>query len=135
MFAREGGIFERIEREDAHVKSASAFCDLFADSSQTNDTDRGATDLATQQEERTPGLPLTVTDVGYRLWNSSRGSQQQRPGVIGGRVGQHLRGVADKHTALGGRGDVDVVVADREVRDYAQTRVPVEHGTIDLIGK
>ena len=91
MFARERGIFERIEREDAHIKSPSAFCDLLADSSQTDDTDRGPTDLATEQEERTPGLPLAITDVGYRLWNAARGSEQQRPGVIGGRVGQHLR--------------------------------------------
>ena len=135
MVAREGGIFEWVEREDAHVESARPFCDLLADASQANDTDRRPADLSTEQEAGTPGLPLAITDIGHRLGNAARGGEQQRPGVIGGRVGQHIRGVADKHTALAGRRDVDVVVADREVRDDAQTRVPVEHGAIDAIGE
>ena len=100
MFAREVVVFEWIERQDAHIESPGAFCDLLADSSQADDTDRRPADLSTEQEERTPGLPLAVTDIGDRLWNAARGREQQRPGVIGGRVRQHVGSVADKHTAL-----------------------------------
>jgi hypothetical protein len=133
MFTRECGIFEWVEREDAHVESASPFGDLLADPSQSHDTDRGAADLATEQEEGTPGLPLAITDVLHRLRNTTRRGEQQSPGVIGRCVGQHVGRIADKHAALRGSGDVDVVIADREIRDYAQIRMSVEHGPIDVI--
>src|SRR5215211_274617 len=75
MFLRELGIFERIKGKDAHIESPSAFCHLLPDSSQTDDTDRGATDLATEQEERTPRLPFALADIGDRLWDAARGSE------------------------------------------------------------
>ena len=135
MFAREVAVFEWVEREDAHIESPGAFCDLLADPSQADDPDRCPAHLSTEQEEGTPGLPLAVTDIGHRLGNAARGGEQQRPGVIRGGVRQHVRSVADEHAALAGRGDVDVVVADREVRDDAQTGVPVEDRAIDAIGE
>ena len=55
-----------------------------------------------------------------RLREPPGGRQHQRDGEVGGRVGEHVRGVADRDPSGRRRVDVDVVGADREVGDRPQ---------------
>ncbi len=55
-----------------------------------------------------------------RLGQPARRGQQQRERQVRGRVGEHIRRVADRDASPRGRGEVDVVVADRVVGDRSQ---------------
>jgi len=63
---------------------------------------------------------------------SSRG-QEQRPGQIGGRIGEHSRSRGDLDTSSSSLGDVDVVEADCEVRNHSELRSNIEKSAIDSI--
>ena len=84
--------------------------------------ERRAVDIGAQQQHRTPRPPAAVADVAVALGQPSRGGHQQRPGQVGGRLGQDARRVADGDPPPGARRDVDVVEADGVVADDLELR-------------
>ena len=67
-----------------------------------------------------PAGPAAGAHQALRLAQPPCRRQHQRHRQLGGRVREHVGGVRDDHAALAARLDVDVVVADREVRDHPQ---------------
>ena len=63
---------------------------------------------------------VAAADQPLAFANAPRDAEDQRPGQIGGRVGQHVRRVGHDDAALARGRDVDVVVADGGVRDDLQ---------------
>ena len=53
--------------------------------------------------------------------------------MVGGRFGEHIRRVANQDAALGGRGHVDVIVADGDIGDHFQIGRSVQYGRIHPI--
>ena len=67
-------------------------------------------------------MPLSAAYQLFAFAQSSRDRQHERDSEIGGSVGQHIGRIGDEDAELGGRGDIDVVVADRAVGYNAQIR-------------
>ena len=78
------------------------------------------------------GLP--APDQALALAEAPGRHQDQREREVGGRLGQHAGRVREPHAALRAGRDVDVVVADGDVRDHLQLRAGgVEEGPVDAV--
>ena len=73
--------------------------------------------------------------AALRLRQPARGAEQQREGQVGGGVGEHVGGVADRDPARRAAVEVDVVVADRVVGDRPQLRRAVHQLGVDAVGQ
>ena len=79
-----------------------------------------------------PG-PLRA-DQALALAQAAGRHQDERERDVGGRIGEDAGRVREAHAARRAGRDVDVVVADRDVRDDAQLRPGgVEEGVVDAI--
>mgnify|MGYP000297763730 CR=1 FL=1 len=93
--------------------------------------------LPPQQTEGTAYVePLTDRERDVlRLGHPPRRREQERPGHLGGGVGEHAGGVGDHHAAFGGAGDVDVVEAHGVVGEALGAFRGVKHdGVLPLCG-
>ena len=88
-----------------------------------------------EHEVERPALPLAPAHQALAFRQPPRDRQDQRPGEIGDRLGQHVRRVGDDDAARPRVGDVDVVVADGDVRDRLQRRRGVDDGPVDRVGE
>ena len=73
---------------------------------------------------REPTATSTLAHHGVTLDHPAGDREDQRPGEIGGGVGEHAGSVGDEDAPLGRRRDVDVVEADRHVGDDPQMPPP-----------
>ena len=113
---------------DLHIEAASALGHGAADAAHTQYAEPLAADLGAQQPGRRPGRPRRLAHHRLARAGLSRRPQQEEHRHIRGGVGQHVGGVGDGDAALGGRGDVDVIVADREGGDGGDGfRKPCDH--------
>ncbi len=111
-------------------------CGLAADPSRTDDQHRLALEaLAEHELERElPRLPSAHETVALRHPAQQRQHQRQRE--LRGRAREHVGRVRDHDAAAAGRIEVDVVHADRVVRDDLQLRPrSVEIGVVDRDGE
>jgi hypothetical protein len=69
-----------------------------------------------------------------RMPNAPRDPENQRPGQVGGRVGQHAGRIRDDHPAVARGRRVDVVIAYGGVRDDLQLGARVDDRLVDGIG-
>ena len=97
--------------------------------------DRGAVQVAAEHEPRLPGAPLARADDRLALGEPPRDAQHQREREVRGRLGEHAGRVADRNPAGGGRLHVDVVHADRVVRDRPQARRGLDQLGVHRIGE
>ena len=74
-------------------------------------------DVGAPQQVPLPLLPLTRAREVVGLDDTPCRRHQQGPREVGGRLGEDVRGVGDDDPPAARRGDVDVVVADSDVRD------------------
>ena len=88
-----------------------------------------------EHEVERPPLPAAAPNQPIAFGDAPRDAEDQRPGEIGGRLGQHVRRVGDDDAALARRGDVDVVVADGDVRNDLQVAAGVDHRAVDRVGQ
>ena len=80
-----------------------------------------------QDQARRPDQPLALAEA-------AGGHQHERHRDVGCGVGQHAGRVRHDHTERRAGGDVDVVVADRDVRDDPELRPGgVEEGLVDAV--
>ena len=75
-----------------------------------------------------PNQPLAFPDA-------SRDRQDERPRELGGRLREHVRRVRDDDAARACGGNIDVVVADGDVRHDFEIGRRVEHVGVDRIGQ
>ena len=76
--------------------------------------------VAAEQQLRAPRPPATGAHIAIAFRNAPRRGHEQRPGQVRGRLGQDAGRVADRDAAPRARRDVDVVEADRVVRNDLQ---------------
>jgi hypothetical protein len=118
-----------------HVEAAGAASHGLTDAAIADDPQRRAVDLRSQIPSRLPGQPVAIQDGLHRGQQLAGGRQQQREREIGGRVGENVRGVAERDAACPEGFDVDVVVAHRVVGDRLQARAPFEQPLVYAIGE
>ncbi len=122
--------------QDAHPEAPRTPRDLPADAPEPDDAQRRARDVATQQQQRSPGHPAVVAHEGVGLGDAPRDRQQQREREVRGRLREHARRIAHRDAATRARGDIDVVVADREVADDLELRPGgVQQLVVDPVGQ
>ena len=122
--------------QDRHPEPLGTPRHGLADPPEADDPERRSVDVRTQQQQRTPRPPLAVADVSIALRQPTCGRHQQRPGEIGGGLGQDARRVADRDPAPGAGRDIDVVEADRVVADHLQRRAGgIQQLVIDPVGQ
>ncbi len=68
-----------------------------------------------------------------RLRDAARDGEQQRPGEVRRRLGQHAGRIRDWNAQRGRRGDIDVVEADGVVGDAAQPGRGFEQRAVDAL--
>ena len=82
-----------------------------------------AAQLHAEHEVERPALPLPAPNRAAPLRRSAGSTREdQRPGQLRGRFGEHVGRVRDDHAAGLHRRHVDVVVADRDVGDDLKVR-------------
>ena len=122
--------------QDGHVEATGSLGHLASDAAEADDADRGVVDVGAEQEQRAPGPPLAGPDVVVALRQAPGGGHQERPGEVGGRLGQDAGRVADGDAAARAGRHVDVVEADGEVADDPQAGTRgVEQLVVDPIGE
>ena len=116
-----GGGARDVVIEDPHVEAEGAPRDGAPDPSEAQHTERFAVDVETPEKVPLPALPRAGTRVTIRLRHAPGRRHEEGPREIRGGIGEDVRGVGNRDaTALRSR-DVDVVVADGNVRDDLQT--------------
>ena len=88
-------------------------------------------DVGAPEEVPLPRLPLAGARVAVRLHDAARRRHEQGPGEVGGGLGEDVRRVRDDHLPALCRGDVDVVVANRDVGDDLEGRRRRQHLIVD----
>jgi hypothetical protein len=76
-----------------------------------------------------------LAHVAVRGNDVSGDGHDERPGEIGGGIGENARGVGHGKPELGGGGDVDVVEPDGVVGDAEELRPGLEGLAIDPLGE
>ena len=76
-----------------------------------------ALQAAAEEEEHAPLPRLAGADDAFALAESASRHEEEAERDVGGRLGEHAGRVRRDDTALAARRDVDVVVADGDVRD------------------
>ena len=101
--------------EHPHVEPDRTPCDLESDTTHAYDAERRAEDILAEVVERMPRSPVARTHGAFALADTTGRRQQQGPCGVGGRVSQHLRGVADGNAASRGIGNIDIVESDGQL--------------------
>ena len=93
-------------------------------------------DVRPEQEHRPPRLPAAGANVAVALRDTPGGGHDQRPRKIRGRLGQDAGRVPDRDPPPGAGWHVDVVEADRVVRDDLEPGARgVEQLVVDPVGQ
>jgi hypothetical protein len=122
--------------EDGHPEAHRPAGDGLPDPPEADDADRRAVDVRPQQEHRAPGLPAAGPDVTITLGEPPPGGHEQGEGKVGGRVREDPWCVPDRDAPTSAGGHVDVVEADRVVRDDLELRPrPIEELVVDPVGE
>ena len=105
-----------------------------ADLAEPDDPERLSLQARAEHEEHAPRPRPAGADQALGLAQPPRRRQDQREREVGGGVGQHAGRVGAHHPAGGARRHVDVVVADRDVRDHPQAGPGgVQEGVVDAV--
>jgi hypothetical protein len=93
-------------------------------------------DVRSKEQERSPRLPVALSDEPVPLRQATGRCHEQRPGKIRGRLRQNARRIADRTPRRAHCRDIDVVEADRVIADDAELRSSrIEELIVDLVGQ
>ena len=107
--------------EHAHVEAERSSGYRPSDPAEADDAERLAIDVVAPEEVPLPAGPLPRARETVGRDDASRGSHEQGPREVGGRLRQHVGGIGHHDPArLAGR-HIDVVEADRHVADGLQS--------------
>ena len=120
----------------ADAKRRGARGDGAADPAEADDPELLAAQLGAEHEIERPGLPASAPHQAVAFGDTAHDAENQRPGEIGGGLGEHVGRVGDDHAQLARRVHVDVVDADRHRRHHLEVWQPgLEHGAIHGVGQ
>ena len=95
-----------------------------------------ASQFHAQHVVQRPATPGTGADDAFTFAQAARHRQDQRPGEVGARIGQHVGRVGDRHAARAAGRHVDVVVAHRDGgHDLHLRSRRVKHRHVDGVGE
>ena len=97
---------------DLHPECRRARRDGAADAADADQPELLAAQLRAEHEVERPAFPLAAPHQPLAFRQAPRDREDQRPGEVGHRLGQHIRRVGDDDAARPRVGNVDVVVAD-----------------------
>jgi hypothetical protein len=86
--------------------------DRLTDPSHSHNAHAAPSDGGAEELGWCPPGPLPATNQSVSFDNPPRGRQQQRPGEVGGRVGEHIWGIGDHDAPPLSRIQINVIVAD-----------------------
>jgi len=115
----------RVEQH-AHPESLRAPRHRASDAAITEDAQGALPQVAPEEHGRRPAAELARPHHPLAFAHAPREREDQRPGQIGRRVGEHVRGIGHPDAAGGAGRDVDVVVSDSVIGDDAQPRGGLE---------
>ena len=118
---------------DPHAEGGAASRHGTPEPAIPHDAELLAAQFGAQQEIKGPALPPAGADDAFGLAQPPRDGEDQREGEVRRGVGEHIGGVGDDNASRTCRRDVDVVVADRHVRDHAEVASRLDDGGIDGI--
>jgi hypothetical protein len=122
--------------EDRHAEPGGPPGHRLADAAQADHPQGLAVDLEAEEELRPPDPRLLGPQVPVPLGDPPGRGQQQRPGQVGGGLGDHVGGVGGQHPPGRARLQVEVVVADGEVGHHPQPGAgPLQQLAVDPVGQ
>ena len=121
---------------DGHAERRRLVGDRAADAADADEAELLAAQLHAEHVVERPAAPRAGAHHALAFAEPPRDREDQAPGEIGARVGQHVGRVGDGDAARAAGRHVDVVVADRDVGDDLQLRARgIEHRGIDRVGQ
>ena len=114
---------ERVVRDDAHLEAGRPARDLRANTTDADEAQRLAAQLAADELR---ARPLAGADAAVRVGDAPQQRQCERDRVFGRGHDVAERCVHDVHAVGGRRGDVDVVHANAGAADHRETRSGIE---------
>ncbi len=117
--------------QDAEPERQRTASYRLADPARAEQPKRPATQLEAEQLFRVPAGPLPSAHQVHPLDQVARGREDERPGKVSRGFGEHARCVGDEHVAHLGGDEIDVVIADGDVRDDTKVREMLELGSTD----
>ena len=140
--AIEGDVFgagqvdiARLRVDDAHAEDGRPRGNGASDATDADEPELLPVQLGAEHEIERPAFPRAAADNALAFSKPARDGENQRPGEVGNRLGQHVGRVGDDDTARRRVSDVDVVEADRNIGDDLQLRRGVDHRAIDCVGQ
>ena len=106
--------------QDAHAEAGGPPGHRPPDAAVADEAERGAVHVAAEVLVDAPAVPAVLAQVGLGVVREARRREHQEEREVGGGLVEHAGRVAHRDPAPVRGGDVDVVVADRDVRDDAQ---------------
>ncbi len=120
--------------DDAHVEAPRAAGHGAADAPEAEDAERLAPDVGAAELIEIPAAPLAGAGESIAFNQAAGDGQDQRPGQVGGGFIEHAGGIGDGDLAARTGGEVDVVVADADVGDDAQSGRGGEDFVVNALG-
>ena len=105
-----------------HAEPRGAAGDRLSDAAVPHDPERGAVDVDAQEVADVEAGPASGAEVGLGVGGPPARGEDQEEGEVGGGLVEHPGRVAHRDPQLRRGGDVDVVVADRDVGNDLQPR-------------
>src|SRR5579883_2860578 len=105
-----------------HVESAGALRQRLTDLSHSIDAEPLAVEATPDELHRLPAAPLFLLEKPFALGGSPRAAQDQQHGYLSRRNGDCVRGIGNPYAARLRRFKVDMLMAYRIGRDYADRR-------------
>ena len=122
--------------QDVHAKASRASRHGLPDPTESDQTQRGAVNVASEVLVDPPAVPRARTHVGLGGRREPRRGEDEKEREIRGRLVEDAGGVAHRNAGGGCRADVDVVVADRHVGDDLQSWCArSDHVGVDPVGE
>ena len=91
--------------------------------------------LGAEHEIEAPAFPCARADQPIALADATSNAENQGPGELGHCLRQHIRRVRDDDAALARRGDIDIVVSDRDSRNHLERRSGSHDLRVNLVGQ
>lgn len=102
---------------DFESEAGAVFCDSFADSSKSEDTESFSAETLSKEGSRAPSCPEAGAEEFFGFAHSVRDGEHKPDGDFGGICGIYAWRIGDVDIAGTGGGEIDVIDAGAEVGD------------------
>ncbi len=129
------GLADRVVVEHLHPEPSGSPGHRLPDPPETDDSEGLAVDILTHHHQRTPDPRCAGPEETIPFGDTTGGSHEERPGQVGGGLGQHIGRVGGENASPGALTDVDVVEPHRVVGDDDQIGAGGQELGVHLLGE